>query len=84
MRNKLNKRKRDIVFGIIMPIFVNPIFWNMVKPQIPLNRVKDLFPSLFEFVSQQSGFVLFGALTLVGALFYLKEKRPWNKKQTKD
>ncbi len=42
---------------------------NLVKAQIPLGRVLRVFPFLLRFVSRQSEFAFFGALTTVGALF---------------
>ncbi len=45
---------------------------NLVKSQIPLNSYGNTV-ILFSFVEQQSEFAFFGALTSVGALFYLYE-----------
>ncbi len=45
---------------------------NLVKAQIPLGRVLRVSPFLLRFVSRQSEFAFFGALTTVGALFIFR------------
>ncbi len=50
-----------------MPFYIYHLNWQKCK--FHLVNVGD-FPLLLRFVSQQSGFAFFGALTSVGALFY--------------
>ena len=69
--------------GIIYPFFANPLFANLVKMQIPLQRFVRIFvPILFKFVWRQSGFAFFGASTSVGALFYFCRKGEEKMKRT--
>ena len=57
VRNKLNSQKRSNFFicGVFYTLFAHSIITNLIKMQIPLDRIASLLLCYYRFVSRQRG-----------------------------